>query len=53
MRINITEKEIQAIGNAWEEVNEKLECCMDMESTKELQEILKRLRAIETKYKKA
>jgi hypothetical protein len=51
MRINITEKEIQAIGNAWEEVNEKLECCMG--STKELKEILRRLRAIETKYKNA
>ena len=52
MQIYINKKEIQAIRNAWEEVNEKLECCMDMESTKELQEILKRLNSIDRKYKR-
>jgi hypothetical protein len=52
MQIYINKKEIQAIRNAWEETNEKLECCMDMESTKELQEILKRLNSIDRKYKR-
>ena len=51
MQIYINKKERQAIRNAWEEVNEKLECCMDMESTKELQEILKHLNSIDRKYK--
>jgi archaellum component FlaC len=51
MQIYINKKEIQAIRNAWEEVNEKLECCMDMESTKELHKILKHLNSIDRKYK--
>lgn len=51
MNIYINKKEIEAIRNAWEEVNEKLECCLDIENTKELQEILKRLNTIDRKYK--
>lgn len=53
MQIYINKKEIQAIRNAWEEVNEKLEGCWDMESTKEMQEILKRLNSIDRKYKRS
>ena len=53
MQIYISKKEIQAVRNAWEAVNEKLECCMDMDSTEELQEILKHLNSIDKKYKKS
>jgi len=51
MQIYINKKEIEAIRNAWEQVNASLECCMDDEMVNEMNEILKRLSTIDDKYK--
>ena len=52
MVIYVNNKEYQALHNAWEEVNAKLECCMDDEVIEDLREILKRLSTMIEKCKK-
>tara|TARA_B110000977_G_scaffold86002_1_gene114629 strand:+ start:7668 stop:7826 length:159 start_codon:yes stop_codon:yes gene_type:complete len=51
MQIYINKKEIEAIRNAWEQVNASLESCFDDQSIYDMQEILKRLSTIDDKYK--
>lgn len=51
MRIYINKKEIEAIRNAWEQVNCSLESCSDDERAADMQEILKRLNNLDKKYK--
>jgi hypothetical protein len=51
MQLYINKKEIEAIRNAWEQVNASLESCSDDEMVEEMQEILKRLNTIDRKYK--
>ena len=51
MNIYINKKEIEAIRNAWEQVNCALESCSDEERILEMNEILKRLNSIDKKYK--
>jgi tetrahydromethanopterin S-methyltransferase subunit G len=53
MQIYINKKEIEAIRNAWEQVNASLEACMDDESIDDMKEILKRLETIDSKYKRS
>jgi tetrahydromethanopterin S-methyltransferase subunit G len=51
MQIYINKKEIEAIRNAWEQVNARLESCSDDQNIDDMQEILKRLSTIDDKYK--
>lgn len=53
MQIYINKKEIEAIRNAWEQVNASLEACSHDQSIDDMQEILKRLSTIDDKYKKS
>jgi hypothetical protein len=54
MKIYINKKEIQAIRNAWEQVNSDLdlEAYMDEDRVNDMKETLKRLNSIDIKYKK-
>lgn len=51
MQIYINKKEIEAIRNAWEQINASLEACDEDEMINEMKEILKRLNTIDSKYK--
>lgn len=50
MQVYINKEEIQAISNAYEEVQSRLECCDDEESISHLKGIQKSLLSIERKY---
>ena len=51
MQLYINKKEIEAIRNAWEQVNANLEACSEDEMVDEMQEILWHLESISEKYK--